>query len=133
LVPRRAFGGAVLAAILLIGCGGSGEGGTHIAYKRPTGPAASTVKVTAGNFYFQPKRLSAQAGVVGIDLSSEGGLHTFVIDRLDGFKLESSGHETTGKVDLQPGNYTFYCDISGHRAQGMEGTLTISRSRSAGR
>ena len=90
------------------------------------------MKVTAGNFYFQPKRLSAQAGVVGIDFSSDSGLHTFVIDRLDGFKLESSGHETTGKVDLQPGKYTFYCDISGHRAQGMEGTLTISRSTSAG-
>jgi uncharacterized cupredoxin-like copper-binding protein len=125
-VRRRALGGAVLAAILLTGCGGS-AGGTHVAYKRPTRPATSTVKVTAGDFYFKPKQLSAQAGVVGIDFSSVSGLHTFVIDRLDGFKLESSGHETTGNVELQPGKYTFYCDISGHRAQGMEGTLTISR------
>jgi nitrite reductase (NO-forming) len=132
-VPRSAFGGAVLVAILLTGCGGSGGGGTHIAYKRPIGPAASTVKVTAGNFYFQPKRLSAKAGVVGIDFSSADTLHTFVIQGIDGFKLESSGNKTTGKVDLKPGKYTFYCDIPGHRAQGMVGTLTISRSTRAGR
>jgi plastocyanin len=124
-VRRRALDGAVLVAILLSGCGGDGGGGTHIAYKRPTRPAASTVKVTAGDFYFKPNRLSAKAGVVGIDFSSVSGLHTFVIERLDGFKLESSGHKTKGNVELKPGKYTFYCDISGHRAQGMEGTLTI--------
>lgn len=132
-MTRRVFGGAVLAAMLLTGCGGGSGGGTHVAYKRPTGPATSTVKVTAGSFYFKPKRLSAKAGVVGIDFSSADTLHTFVIQGIDGFKLRSSGNKTTGKVDLKPGRYTFYCDIPGHRAQGMEGTLTISRSTSAGR
>lgn len=123
----------MLVTIVLTACGGGSGGGTHVAYKRPAGPAASTVKVTAGNFYFQPKRLSAKAGVVGIDFSSADTLHTLVIQGIDGFKLQSSGNKTTGTVDLQPGKYTFYCDISGHRAQGMEGTLTISRSTSAGR
>jgi hypothetical protein len=30
------------------------------------------------------------------------------------------------KIDLKPGKYVFYCDILGHRAQGMEGTLTVN-------
>jgi uncharacterized cupredoxin-like copper-binding protein len=29
------------------------------------------------------------------------------------------------KIDLKPGEYEFYCDILGHRQQGMEGTLTV--------
>jgi plastocyanin len=28
-------------------------------------------------------------------------------------------------VDLEPGEYEIYCAIGDHRAQGMEGTLTV--------
>ena len=37
------------------------------------------------------------------------------------------GKTATGSFRLaKPGKYTFYCSIPGHRAAGMEGTITAS-------
>ena len=44
-----------------------------------------------------------------------------------GFQLEAEGggDAQSKKIDLKPGKYDFYCSITGHRAAGMEGTLTV--------
>jgi plastocyanin len=36
-----------------------------------------------------------------------------------------SGGNSTLKVTLKPGTYTFYCSVPGHEAGGMKGTLTV--------
>jgi uncharacterized cupredoxin-like copper-binding protein len=37
-----------------------------------------------------------------------------------------SGGSRTLTLNLKPGTYTFYCTVPGHRAAGMEGTLTVT-------
>jgi uncharacterized cupredoxin-like copper-binding protein len=36
-----------------------------------------------------------------------------------------TGANTEVTLDLEPGEYTFYCPVGNHRAGGMEGTLTV--------
>ena len=127
--PRvRVAACAVALAIVMVGCGGGG-GGDSSAYKPPKGPAVATIDVEAGNFYFKPDQIDAEAGINEIKLTSAGGIHDFVFDngKVPGFQLEvaGSGDTASNKVDLKPGKYVFYCDIPGHRAQGMEGTITV--------
>jgi len=40
-------------------------------------------------------------------------------------KTVSGGGVSTVSVNLKPGTYTFYCTLPGHRAAGMQGTLTV--------
>ena len=79
---------------------------------------------------FTESKLTAQAGNVEIDFSNQAQIPHAVT--IEGNGLEEKTTETvTGAdappltVDLKPGTYTFYCPVDGHRAAGMEGTITV--------
>ena len=113
--------------MVLAGCGGGGDSGPS-AYKEPVQPAYKTLKVEAGNFYFKPDTITATPGIAKITMTAANGIHDLVFDgAYPGFLLEADGGggAQSKKIDLKPGKYTFYCDIPGHRAAGMQGTLTV--------
>ena len=128
-VAATLIAGVLLGAMVLAGCGSGGNdnsGGQ--AYVEPKGAATETIPIEAGNFYFKPDKISTNAGIAKIELTAKNGIHDFVFDgAYAGFTLEVDGGGGTQskKIDLKPGTYTFYCSIAGHRAAGMEGTLTV--------
>ena len=88
------------------------------------------VVIAAFDLGFRPKEAQAAAGEVRIELVNEGATaHTLVFDGVaPGFKLSvpSKGAKDVKPVELEPGAYTFFCDIPGHRQAGMEGQLTVT-------
>lgn len=88
---------------------------------------AREIAVTATDFAFDPDEIAAEAGEdLAIALTSEDMVHDFVIDELDVHVAAGRGETATGGVTAdEPGTYTYYCSVPGHRAAGMEGTMTV--------
>ena len=97
---------------------------------QPTGKPVDTLSVTAlPTIKFNATAYSVKAGIVRVNYIDGGGTHTLVFDspKLNGFELAVPGGPKTGKVDLTPGKYTIYCTIPGHRALGMQATVTVTQ------
>lgn len=104
-------------------------------YKPPTGAPVASVEVVAqpgAALSFNATNFDTQAGVNDIKYVLGNGTHTlvFVQKEFSGFELAVGGAKKsdTGKVDLKPGTYTIYCTIPGHRAAGMQATITVGEA-----
>ena len=96
------------------------------------GGGASTVELTAdpgGALAFEQSSAEAEAGEVTLELTNESSLpHDVKVEGPDGDLGGTdtvTGGTTSATVELEPGEYTFYCSVPGHRDGGMEGTLTV--------
>ena len=122
-------------ALLLAACGGgNGESATtsSTATTASGGGGGSTVKISAdpsGALKFEQTSVEATAGKVTIDFTNDSSLSHDV--KIEGNGVEDEGTDqvtggsTSVTLDLQPGTYTFFCSVDGHRAAGMEGQLVV--------
>ena len=140
---------AILASLALVaaGCGGddnnsssdsSGAQGNGGSTSEPSsggggGGAASKLTVTAdpgGALKFDKSSLSAKAGKVTVTMDNPSSTPHAL--NIEGNGIEEKGTKTLtqGKasvtVNLNAGKYEFYCPVDGHKAAGMEGTLTVN-------
>jgi plastocyanin len=100
-----------------------------------TGSASGggTVKISAdpsGALAFTQTKLSAPAGSDTVDFENASSTgHNVEIEDASGEDVAGTDTITAGKTsttaDLEPGTYTFYCSVPGHREAGMEGTITV--------
>lgn len=91
--------------------------------------SSAGIELEARDVSFSETTLTAKPGDT-IVLTNTGFLqHDFSVDEFGGpmTPLLNNGEsaEITIPADAEPGEYTFYCSVPGHREQGMEGTLTI--------
>lgn len=109
------------------GGGGGGGAATPEATEEPAdgGEALTLTADPGGDIAWEPGDLSAPAGSVTIRLVNESDVPHAVEIEGAGESETITGGETELTVDLEAGEYTFYCSVEGHREGGMEGTLTV--------
>jgi plastocyanin len=82
-----------------------------------------------GDLAFDTDNLDASPGNVTIDFDNPASIeHDVVIEQGNKEIAKSdliSDGQTSVVADLKAGEYTFFCDVPGHREAGMEGKLTV--------
>jgi plastocyanin len=136
-----------LAATALVACGDDNGTTTTETGTETTGAAAegekeagggggggTTVEIEAdpeGGLAYTTTEASAEAGDVTIDFTNPQSLaHDVVVEDAEGeevgrTELLTEETESVTLKGLEPGEYTWYCSVPGHREAGMEGTLTV--------
>ena len=137
--------------LLLAGCGGSSYSNTTSTAASTAGTPAATPTTTTsstpsaateagkplsleanpeGQLKYSTTSLSAKAGAVSIDFTNMSSLgHNVTVASASGETVGETptfqGGSKTLALNLKPGTYKFFCSVPGHRAAGMEGTLTV--------
>jgi plastocyanin len=150
-LPRLGTGAALLALGLggLTACGGSSSGSasgsttpsaaSSSASESPasassdSGGSSETESLTATetNFEIKLNEDNLKAGSYTITVVNDGqATHNLAVEENGTTKATSDsigpGEKTTLKVDLDAGQYVFYCAIGNHRAMGMEITVPVT-------
>lgn len=139
--------------VLAIGCGGGDDSTTTQAQTTATSASqGKSVEIRMGDYFFKPSDATASAGKVTITAPNDGKLeHELVLAKtnanpadlpttsdgeVDEAKLEAKGENAGEIADVAPGDtkegtfkltagkYVTFCNLPGHYAQGMYGTLT---------
>lgn len=106
----------------------------------PTGPQIIEVKAgerSSNDYYFEPKQIVVQPGVIRVRLVNEGPEreHTFSVknktgeDELVRSDRVAVGQTATIEFTIQEeGTYEFVCVLRGHADRGQRGTLVVRRA-----
>lgn len=140
---------AIALALGISACGGSSGSSSSSSSAAATPPATSTAASApatssgsassslsiaadpSGALKFTKSTLSAKAGTVTISFTNSSPLaHNLTVQQgtsgpVVGATPTFMGGTKTLKLTLKAGTYTFYCSVPGHRAAGMQGTLTV--------
>lgn len=140
-ITRISLAALILIALGVSACGGSSSSSTSSspaaseadeAMSTTTAPpvaGASKVTLTAdpdGQLRFVESTATATAGPIELSLANTSGVPHNVAIKDTEFETQIETSATaTANGTLKAGTYTYYCQVPGHEAAGMVGTLTV--------
>lgn len=87
-----------------------------------------TIAIEAGSYYYAPAEIRVQSGeTVRLEMTSSDMVHNLVIEEL-GVSIPMTNAGETNAVEFtvdEPGTYTYYCGVDGHREAGQVGQLIV--------
>lgn len=94
----------------------------------PVAPGARPIELSGSSYEFDPAEITIPAGEdLAIVLTATDIEHDFTVEEFDTHVSAEAGETADGGLRAEePGTYTFYCSVEGHREAGMEGTLTVT-------
>jgi plastocyanin len=96
--------------------------------KKPAVEKGGVLKIPAapgGQLEYVYTKATATSGPATIEMPNTSGVdHNIAIKGLGAGKVVGKG-VSSFKADLKPGTYTYFCEVPGHEAAGMKGTLTV--------
>jgi plastocyanin len=126
----------LLLVALLAGCGSDDDESSGTT-EEPGAASGEAVELVATDFKFDQSTVSVDAaGNTTFRLTNDGGTtHALEIEG-QGVEEETDeigpGESAEVTVDLEAGEYEFYCPVSNHRDLGMEGTLVVGGAAGGG-
>lgn len=123
----------LVLAVVTTACGGGGGGGNEPQQQSGNQQQGGeqqvrTIEVDSGEFYFDPSEITVKRGepVELVVMNSGQIAHNISIDE---FNVDQDYNpDQTIRVNFTPnqtGEFRIYCDIPGHTASGMVGTLIV--------
>ena len=120
---------AIVAAVFAVGLAAravdeakDSTGGTEVTQ---SAGGVSTLEVSLKDFLIEPEDLRVNTGAV-LQISNDGAVvHNLAVDGTASDMFDPGGSGTLDLGDLQPGSYAMICEVPGHEAAGMRGTLVI--------
>jgi len=123
---------AAIAVLAFAGCGGDDEepAGSSGSSSSSSGGENLTIAADPGGaLKFDKTELTAKAGKVTITMDNPSDVPHAVEIEGNGVNAEGKtvgkGEKSEASADVKAGEYKYYCAVGNHRAEGMEGTLTV--------
>ena len=134
MIRRLLVVALTIGAVAACGGGGSssGSGSGSGSSGSTSAPAAQTVTFTETEFKITTASNNLTAGSYTFNVQNKGSFpHDLHIATPDGSEIGATsviqaGGSATLQVSLKAGSYTIWCAVDSHRAQGMQGTLTVT-------
>ncbi|HZO36874.1 MAG TPA: c-type cytochrome [Solirubrobacteraceae bacterium] len=78
-----------------------------------------------GQLLFENKTATGTAGEITVNMPNTSGVdHNIAIEGKGAGKIVAKG-DSSFEANFAPGKYTYICEVPGHEAAGMKGTLTV--------
>ncbi len=133
LVDPDTAGDVAAYVAKVAGAGGKDQGLLATAVKsagsdKPAVAVDGLLKIPAdptGQLLFVNAKAEAPAGPLTVEMDNSSGVpHNIAIAGKGQGEVVSKG-KSVFKADFAPGTYTYVCEVPGHLAAGMKGTLTV--------
>ena len=96
---------------------------------KPIAAASGVLTIPAdpgGQLAFASKQATAPAGELKVEMPNKSTTpHDIVIDGKGKGEVVQGGAASSFSASFEPGKYEYYCSVPGHKAGGMQGTLTV--------